>query len=262
MSLTEVSVNHDKPSAALPSWLIALLRYILAGTLPVFLVLTGVRLVTTEAFLQLEYHRPGFPEDRFGFSQEDRLHYAPYAVEYLRNDAGIAYLGDLAFENGEPLFRARELGHMEDVKVVMRAAMRVHTVLTLVLAAIVLILAWRRETRAELRAGLIAGGALTITIIVTLVILIFASWDFFFDGFHGLFFEGDSWQFSTSDTLIRLFPEQFWFDAAMSIGLFTVVGAFAAILIAFTWDRRSSPAPDLNQNGAVADPAHERDSSA
>ncbi len=108
------------------------------------------------------------------------------------------------------------------------------------LATIVLILAWRRETRAALRAGLIAGGALTITIIITLVVLIFASWDFFFDGFHGIFFEGDSWQFSTSDTLIRLFPEQFWFDAAMIIGLFTVIGAFAAILIAFTWDRRDA----------------------
>jgi uncharacterized membrane protein len=28
-----------------------------------------------------------------------------------------------------------------------------------------------------------------------------------------LFFEGSTWLFPTSDTLIRLFPQQFWVDA-------------------------------------------------
>ena len=35
----------------------------------------------------------------------------------------------------------------------------------------------------------------------------------FFAGFHSLFFEGDSWLFLYSDTLIRLFPIRFWQDA-------------------------------------------------
>ena len=54
-----------------------------------------------------------------------------------------------------------------------------------------------------------------------------------------LFFEGDSWQFSTRSTLIRLFPERFWFDAALAIGLFTVVGVLAAIGIAWGWERQA-----------------------
>jgi integral membrane protein (TIGR01906 family) len=216
------------------------MRVFLTVSLPVFLVLTGVRLVTTETFLEFEYNRPGFPNDRYGFSKEDRLKYAPYAVEYLVNDAGIDYLGDLTFEDGMPLYRSKELEHMADVKVVMRAAARVHTGLSLALAAAVVALAWKRETRWALRRGLSAGGVFTISLIVTLTVLIFASWDFFFDGFHGIFFEGDSWQFSTSDTLIRLFPEQFWFDAAMSIGFFTVIGALAAMLGGWFWERRLS----------------------
>jgi integral membrane protein (TIGR01906 family) len=217
---------------------ITALRLFLTAALPVFLVLTGVQIVATETFLNIEYNRAGFPEDRFGFSREDRLHYAPYAIEYLRNDAGISYLGDLTFENGAPLFRAKELQHMEDVKVVTQAAFRTHLALSLALTAAVVALARRSDNHWALRRGLSAGGILTIALIITWVVLIFASWDFFFDGFHGVFFEGDSWQFSTSDTLIRLFPEQFWFDAAMTIGFLTVLGALAAILGVWWWERR------------------------
>ena len=77
---------------------------------------------------------------------------------------------------------------------------------------------------AALRQGLFEGGSLTILVIIILVgswslpVGIFRSTDF-----HRIFFEGNSWQFSTSDTLIRLFPEQFWFDAALTIGLFTLL---------------------------------------
>ncbi len=48
----------------------------------------------------------------------------PTPSNYLLNDAGIDYLGDLTFEDGSPLYRAKELQHMEDVKIVMQAALR------------------------------------------------------------------------------------------------------------------------------------------
>jgi integral membrane protein (TIGR01906 family) len=242
----------------LPHWLISLLRRFLILTFPAFFVLTGVRLVATETFLQIEYNRPGFPADRFGFSQEDRLFYAPYAVDYLRNDAEIDYLGDLTFENGMPLYNARELRHMEDVKVVTQAAFAIHTILTVLFLGAILILVWKPATHPALRQGLSGGGVFTIMLIITLVVLIFANWDYFFDNFHAVFFEGDSWQFSTSDTLIRLFPEQFWFDAAMTIGAFTIFGAFAAILGVWVWQSYAAQhaiATAPNQDGAAHDPA-------
>ena len=47
----------------------------------------------------------------------------------------------------------------------------------------------------------------------------FASISFwqFFSWFHSLFFNGDSWLFEYSDTLIRLFPIRFWQDAIIFI---------------------------------------------
>jgi integral membrane protein (TIGR01906 family) len=237
------------PGPALPGWLITGLRYLLAITFPIALALTSVRLVMTETFLQIEYNRPGFPDDRYGFTKENRLKYAPYAVRYLLNDEDISYLGDLTFENGAPLYDERELRHMEDVKVVTRAAFRFHIILGIAYAAAILALAWRSETRHALRWGLFSGGIFTVMLIITLVILMFANWDFFFDGFHGIFFEGDTWLFRTSDTLIRLFPEQFWFDASITIGALTLSGAGSAIWAIWAWEKRIQ----TKECGAVGD---------
>ncbi|MBN2306113.1 MAG: TIGR01906 family membrane protein, partial [Anaerolineae bacterium] len=205
----------DRHIPTLPGWLVTTLRWFITLALPVLLILTSVRLVMTEAFVWIEYNRPGFPADRYGFTKEERLDYAPYAVEYLHNNADISYLGDLTFPNGTPLFYQKELDHMEDVKVVTRAAFAVQNILGVLFLAVVAALAWRRETRGALRRGLSGGGTFTIGLIVTLVVLLLANWDYFFDSFHMIFFEGASWLFRTSDTLIRLFPNQFWLDASL-----------------------------------------------
>jgi integral membrane protein (TIGR01906 family) len=252
-----MSFNEDAapPARTLPAWGVTALRYFLVIAMPVFLVLTSVRLVATEAFLRLEYQRPGFPDDPYGLSRDERLTYGPYAVEYMHNDADISYLGDLTFANGQPLFTPEELRHMEDVKDVARIAFRVHQVLSLGVIAAVVALAWQRPPRQALRRGLRDGGLFAIALIVGLVLLILANWDFFFDGFHALFFESGTWRFSKRDTLIRLYPEQFWFDAAMTIGLLTVGGAVAAVVAGWQWARRAHRRP--NQDGAAVDPIGE-----
>jgi integral membrane protein (TIGR01906 family) len=222
------------------NWLISGLRRWIAAAVPVFLILSGVRVVMTEAFVRFEYQRAGFPADRFGFTQQERLDYAPYTVRYLHNSADISYLGDLTFEDGTPLFEARELRHMEDVKTVARVALKVHTIVTLGLAAALVFLIGRRERHATLRQGLAQGAVTTIAAIILMVGLVFASWDIAFESFHRVFFAGDSWQFSTSDTLIRLFPERFWFDAALTIGGIALGGALLLLISMAYWGRRDA----------------------
>jgi hypothetical protein len=100
------------------SWLVTLLT-------PIFLLGLGLRVLLTPLFYNIEYRLPWFPPDTYGFTQADRLRWAPYAVDYLLNDADISYLGDLTFENGSPLYNERELSHMQDVKLVTKGALRV-----------------------------------------------------------------------------------------------------------------------------------------
>ena len=58
------------------------------------------------------------------------------------------------------------------------------------------------------------------------------AWDRFFVWFHELFFSGNTWLFSNTDTLIRLYPDAFWIGVAAWIAGLTV--ALAVVLLATT----------------------------
>jgi integral membrane protein (TIGR01906 family) len=219
------------------------IKWLIALAVPVLLVIGSARLVMSPLFLQLEYTRPGFPPDVYGFSVEDRLEYGPYGVLYILNGEGIDYLGDLQLpgERCYPpqrqpcaMFNDAELRHMLDVKQVAQGVF----LAGLILAGITFGMAaylWRTNQRRVIYVGLWRGSLLTLGSIVMIVFLAFVAWDFFFNTFHALFFEPGTWRFYYSDTLIRLYPEQFWFDASLLIGGLT---ASAAALILFITTRR------------------------
>lgn len=187
------------------SWLISL------AVVPVLVVL-GLRLMLTPLYIQVEYRLPGFPPDPYGFSQSDRLHWAELSRQYLLNDAPIAFLGDLRFEDGGAVFNDRELRHMADVKRVVKGALTVGYA-ALAFALVLGLWAWRRGETAFYRHALARGGWLTMAFVGLIVLFSVAAFKVFFVAFHRLFFEGDTWLFNYSDTLIRLFPERFWRDA-------------------------------------------------
>jgi len=108
-------------------------------------------------------------------------------VNYLLNDADISYLGNLTFPDGTPLFNARELRHMEDVKTATGYALTIHKGLVL-LFAFSMILLVKKTYRSTLWQGMFGGGLLTILLILGLVTLALANWDYFFDNFHATFF--------------------------------------------------------------------------
>lgn len=202
---------------------VSLLRLLIIIMTPIVLTLVNVRLAMNPLFLEFEYNRPGFPVDVYGLTREERLEYAPYLLEYLLNDEGIDYLARLTFANGTPLFNERELRHMVDVKLVTQAAL-VGAVIAGSATLAGGLLLWRMDRHALLVA-LKNGALLTLSSILAIVLLSILAWDFFFTNFHNLFFEEGTWQFYYSDTLIRLFPEQLWFDAALLVGGLTVAEA-------------------------------------
>jgi integral membrane protein (TIGR01906 family) len=213
---------------------IRLLQVFIAVAFPVLLVLLNARLVMSPAFLYFEYTRPDFPDDYYGLTMQDRLNYAPYAINYLLNGADITYLGDLRFADGAPLFNERELRHMHDVKLMTQIAFGGALIVSiLAITAGYVLLHLGRLTRA-----LMQGSMATLGLIATIVIVAIFSWDTFFTGFHSLFFADGTWYFAYSDTLIRLFPEQFWFDAALLVGGLTTLQAGLVLLVIWYHHRR------------------------
>ena len=212
---------------------LTILSYLVTILIPIAVIGIGLRALLTPLFLQVEYNMPYFPPDDFGFTKADRLKWAPYALNYLTNSADISYLGDLKFDDGKPLYNERELSHMMDVKRVTQGALKVWYG-SLALLALLGIWAWFGDWWSAYRLGLMRGGWLMVilAVIVALIAVIGISIDpnlffSFFTGFHHLFFEGDSWLFLFSDTLIRLFPIRFWQDAFLWAAVIALGGGIA-----------------------------------
>lgn len=240
--MTTTLPEEDVKPLLMPQWLQTLLQSIIVLTVPFVLVLGGVRLAMSEQFLAFEYQRPGFPDDPYGFSTDDRLEYGPYGIEYILSNEDISFLGDLEID-GEPAFNERELEHMEDVQTVTRAAIQVLMLTGGLFVFSIILLIRKPQTRPLVFESLRRGAFFTFAVIAALIVGVVLSWDYFFTQFHNTFFAEGTWQFSRSDTLIRLYPEQFWQDAALFIGGLTILGALLFIASPSIWQRISA-SPD------------------
>jgi len=201
------------------SWCVTIL-------LPVALTFIGARFILTHAFLQLEYHMPGFPPDSYGFSLQDRIHWSQIAWDYMLNNSDVSYLGDLRFPDGSPLYNERELSHMLDVKNVVQPSLLLGYSVCFLLLIFAVWARWGGWWQEYVR-GVWRGGWLTVGLVVVIAIFAVISFWQFFTLFHELFFTGDSWMFLYSDTLIRLFPLRFWQDVFLLPGIVDVFGGLA-----------------------------------
>jgi integral membrane protein (TIGR01906 family) len=197
---------------------------------PFILIMTAISLLINPLFLQLEYNLPNFPPDPYGFTTADRLKWGELSMNYLVNAEPDDYLATLQFEDGTALYNQRELGHMLDVRVLVKSALTAWYILLGVLLISGLVL-WKTGYLKELWAAITWGGWLTLGLIFMVILSTFIDFSALFTAFHGLFFEGDTWLFYESDTLIRLYPLKFWSDAFIYVGIMTVIGALLCVVI-------------------------------
>jgi integral membrane protein (TIGR01906 family) len=201
--------------------------------MPFLLTIAMMRLVIawdSPSYPEFEYGR--IAPDRYGFTLEERLELAEATLAYLRRPepAGevIFLLEDLRLPGtSDSLYSVEEIGHMIDVKNVADNFKRLMYVLgVLVVGGLVFLLA-RSDTRREGFKALLQGGRLTAVILLVMGLLVAVAWNFVFVQFHEILFPPGTWTFSFEDSLIRLFPEQFWFD----FGLLWTGGIFVMGII-------------------------------
>ncbi len=206
---------------------------LVVALLPAVLALTNVQLVMSHAYVRWQYGRPDFPPAPT-IRDAERLPVALASVDFVRGSLSVEDFASLKV-NGQTAYNAREVQHMVDVQRVTRGAFLFWGVaLALVIASLV-VLRGRRAARA-----LLYGSLLTIVLLAVLGVFAALSFDQFFTLFHGVFFEGDSWIFNYTDTLIQLFPIPFWFDAALVIVGLAIVEALVIGGLAW-WALRRAP---------------------
>ncbi len=206
-------------------------QVLIAGFFPIMLLAAAIRAVTSPLFLWVEYHRPGFPADSFGFSTDDRMTYGSYTVDYILNWASPRYLGELVNSDGDQLFLDSEVGHMLDVKVVLVISFAVALAMFVFTIAACWYLA--RTYPGGVRRGLFAGALTTLILMIALTVTAILGWQTFFTQVHALFFADGTWTFRADDTLIRLFPAQFWMDAAITVAALVLI--VTVVTLVLTW---------------------------
>jgi integral membrane protein (TIGR01906 family) len=211
-----------------------ILTWIFTLLMPVMIIFSITRLIMTPVFPPIEYNMPGFPDDPYGFTKEERLKWSKLSMDYLLNNKDISYFNNYKLADGSPLYNERELSHMDDVKSLVRKGLLFWNLSSFVfLLAIAIVI--RSNNYPPLRTGFRRGGYVTIGLIAAILLSVAINFDVFFAKFHSLFFTGDSWIFYYSDTFIRLFPIRFWQDCFIYIGILSLLLSFAVIKLPGKW---------------------------
>ena len=118
---------------------------------------------------------------------------------------------------------------MVDVKNLVKLGLKLWYTASLIIVIFILLLIIKRNYR-DIFIVAQRGAYITIGFIIFVLISIGISFSALFTGFHKIFFEGETWIFLYSDSLIRLFPMQFWQDAFILLGMISLLIAIMIIV--------------------------------
>lgn len=236
---------------------VAALLFIIA--VPVALFTTNIRIAANEPRVY-EYAADTYDSpEATGIPRGELLRASAGIRDYFRNDESRLFIRVID-SDGEaaPLFNSRETQHMHDVKSVLQMTFRVQEVaVVFVLAYVVAIFIWARESSLRtLATQLIIAGGVGLVAIGAVGAFAAVGFDQFWEQFHGVLFSNDLWQLDPErDHLIQMFPEDFWRDMTIWIGVGTVgelAGLAAASALYLTATRRSTATYNAAVPGGVS----------
>lgn len=225
--------------------LLTIVRWLIILAMPFFLGLGTIRAIINWDYPAFEYNR--IAPDMFGFTPEQRLELARGTLDYLqRPEPAVEVINLLEAlrlpDRDRPLYNEAEIGHMIDVKNLTDVIKRIAYVAGGIVVAGLAILLIPRRTRYYGWRTLMWAGLATVIALAAIALAILIAWPIFFVQFHELLFPPETWTFAYTDSLIRLFPEQFWFDIGVMISVTTLVLGALVALVGYVMVRRSRPA--------------------
>lgn len=234
--------------------LLTILRWAIVVSMPFLLGLGVVRLVIAWDYPSFSYSR--IAPDLYGFTAEERLALAHGTLDYIRRrepaEEVIYMLEDLRLPGTDnPLYNQSEIGHMIDVKNLTDAIMNIVLVTAVIVVGGLLYLLINPATRTLGWKTMMQAGLFTILALGLIALFIGVAWPVFFEVFHELLFPPGTWTFYYSDSLIRLFPEQFWFEVGIIIVGTTLVIAALLVLLGWLMARRTAFVPTVGGKAAV-----------
>jgi len=218
----------------IPRWLLpTLLVFVITLAVPVILILSNVLLFMNPAWLAFQYSQPGFPQAEL-FSAKDRLYFGSESIEYVRGNRTLEQFRALG------VYQEREIKHMIDVRVLVDRVKIVLPVVALWAILALIVLARQPGTRAVAARALLNGALLTLGLFVVIGLFAAVGFNTFFTLFHRIFFEGDTWLFNYTDSLIQFYPLPFWFATSIALVGLTIAEALVVGAIGWSWQKKMS----------------------
>jgi len=183
---------------------------------------------------ELRLYEYGF--DKYEISQDtgiDRIQLrraAQHLIDYFNLRADTVQITVVKGDKEFNLFNERELIHLEDVRSLIQLDYWVQrgAFILMVICALALFFGLRVGWRILVR-GLSWGSFITIGLMIVLALWAFFGFERLFILFHLVSFSNEYWMLDPAkDYLIRLFPEGFFYDAAL-LGFVAVI--FEALLV-------------------------------
>ncbi len=129
------------------------------------------------------------------------------------------------------LFKQSEISHLKDVRTLIKKARLclIFAIIALISSIGFLFILCKKRFPKILSISIFLSGAFILAVTAIILLSSTMGFDGFFIVFHKLFFPQGNWLFSSSDSLIRIYPSEFFYDIAKKI--FTSIIIYGNILI-------------------------------
>lgn len=214
---------------------------------PVALVTTTVRIAISERAVYDYAVRNYGAEPASGISESELIRANAEVRDYLVNQRDGALAPTVTNLDGESevLFDVRETAHMADVRdlVGVLFVVQVLSVSLVISLAVLMLVLWPPRA---LAAAAFYGSVLTAVLLGLASLIALLGFDAAWSQFHVVAFTNDFWELNpATDHLIQMYPEAFWFEVTMLIGIAILAQAVAiSALSAVYLIKTAPPAPE------------------
>ena len=197
-------------------------------TVPLFLITISV----TWAFNSPSLYNNGFEKYSIsrstGITNADLRQVGADIRSYINSSDEPMDIQTSIFGVEQDLFNPKEIAHMRDVKNLVRGVYILALVSVIYLSTMTLFgfIKQGRLFTLAIAKRLAIGGGLTMAMLILFSAVAAMGFDSLFIKFHEISFANDFWRLNPrTDYLVRIFPDNFWFDATVWVAMRAIVGA-------------------------------------
>ena len=197
------------------------LNLLISITLIIIIIFAPLFLLMNNFLLTYEFNKQSIRETS-NMTKDEYLFYTDQVIKYFFNNESNLNIKDKNGNNLNNSFTEEEILHMIDVKRIIRY------VFILLIISLVTLFALFKKIKFKIVSNALILSFVALSIIGT---ILYFNFDRSFYIFHKIFFRNQYWLLPENDMLIRMFPENFFYDYAITWFVISCFPEFILILL-------------------------------